>query len=226
MAQPIPVDTDGDGLSDDEELRLGTGRGLEDSDYDGLGDSVEKRLQTDPLNWDTDGDGRGDGSEIATRTDPTVPDRSFRLQFADRQHLPTVDDPDGDGLLDSGEAELGTSVADPDSDDDGLGDWVEMLRGSDPTTPYSGGASDRTTDLADVEAELPALRAAEQAKMVPDSIHTEFGHRIVFPGDAPSAPAPSLDPEPESTFWGGEPEMSPAPDAAADAADALAPFDY
>jgi len=226
MAQPAPVDTDGDGLTDDAERRLGTSRGLEDSDYDGLSDSVEKRFQTDPMNWDTDGDGRGDGSEIATRTDPTWPDRSFRLEFTDQQHLPTVEDPDGDGLPDRAEAQLGTNVADPDSDDDGIGDWVEMLRGSNPTTPYSGGANDRTTDLEDIEAELPALRAEERAKMVPEGIYTEFGHRIVFPGDASSAPAPSADPEPESSFWGGEAEMCPAPDAGDDAADAVATFDY
>jgi hypothetical protein len=52
--------------------------------------------------------------------------------------------------------------------------------------------------------------------MVPEGIYTEFGHRIVFPGDASGAPAPAADPAPESSFWNEEPEMCPAPDAAVD----------
>lgn len=52
-----PVDTDGDGLSDDEEALLGTDPLNPDTDNDGLSDGDEVDLSTDPLNPDTDGDG-------------------------------------------------------------------------------------------------------------------------------------------------------------------------
>jgi hypothetical protein len=46
---PAPVDQDGDGLTDGEELLLGTDPLLADSDYDGFGDGEEVTLSTDPL---------------------------------------------------------------------------------------------------------------------------------------------------------------------------------
>jgi hypothetical protein len=56
------VDTDGDGLSDDQENDLGTDR----------------------FNPDTDGDGQSDGAEVlAAGTDPTDPNSSLRLLDAD-----------------------------------------------------------------------------------------------------------------------------------------------
>ena len=190
------------------------------TDYDGLSDKAEVRLHTDPLLWDTDGDGRGDGSEIATRTDPTWRDRSFRIEFLDQQHLPTAQDPDGDGLPERVERQLGTDIDNPDTDGDGLGDWVEMLRHTNPRTAYSGGIADRTTDLEDVEREIPDLRAAERAKMVPEGIYDDFGNRIVFPGDdmPRSAPVstdamvdPVIAPSPPEDAWAGSDYAAPDP---------------
>lgn len=58
-------DSDGDGLSDDEESRLGTDPFNKDSDKDGLSDYAEvKTYLTDPLNPDTDFDGLLDGEEV------------------------------------------------------------------------------------------------------------------------------------------------------------------
>ncbi len=52
-------------------------------------------------------------------------------------------DTDGDGLMDSEEAELGTDLESADTDGDGYGDGDEVLEGSDPTDPdsriYTGG---------------------------------------------------------------------------------------
>jgi hypothetical protein len=70
------TDSDGDGLSDEEEDALGTDPFVADTDGDGRadGDEVgERQYQTDPLNPDTDGDGVGDGEELFNGTDPTDP---------------------------------------------------------------------------------------------------------------------------------------------------------
>lgn len=69
-----PLDTDGDGLSDDVEKRLGTNPGNMDSDGDGIDDYCEVYiLRTDPLSPDTDGDGVSDFAEILAGTDPLRP---------------------------------------------------------------------------------------------------------------------------------------------------------
>lgn len=65
-------DSDGDGLTDDEESKLGTNPLKKDSDSDGLTDGEEvKTYKTDPLNPDTDCDGLNDGQEVYTyKTNP------------------------------------------------------------------------------------------------------------------------------------------------------------
>lgn len=70
----FPHDFDNDGLSDAEELLLGTDPALADTDGDGLSDSDEIYAGTDPLNVDTDGDGLTDFEELhAYHTDPLTP---------------------------------------------------------------------------------------------------------------------------------------------------------
>jgi hypothetical protein len=67
------VDSDSDGLSDEEELLLGTNPNLIDTDNDGLNDYEEARIYfTDPLKPDTDGDGYLDGEEVRSGYDPKV----------------------------------------------------------------------------------------------------------------------------------------------------------
>lgn len=73
VPQP-PVDTDGDGLNDDEEMVLGTDPNLADTDGDGLSDREETTVwKTDPLIIDTDGDGFGDKEEIDNGYNPNGP---------------------------------------------------------------------------------------------------------------------------------------------------------
>ena len=65
------IDTDGDGLKDEEEKVLETDINKFDTDNDGLNDFDEvKKWKTDPLNSDTDGDGYLDGQEIEGGYDP------------------------------------------------------------------------------------------------------------------------------------------------------------
>jgi hypothetical protein len=63
-------DTDGDGVSDDDEEALGTDPSAGDSDGDGLTDAQELDLGLNATNADSDGDGIPDGLEISFGFDP------------------------------------------------------------------------------------------------------------------------------------------------------------
>ncbi len=105
------LDSDGDGLSDSEEARLGTSNSERDTDHDGLTDWEEVNLYgTDPRLHDTDGDMIGDGGETIGiyKTDPNKADT------------------DSDGLLDGDEVSIGTDPLDYDSDNDGIYDKEEI----------------------------------------------------------------------------------------------------
>ncbi len=65
------LDSDGDGLSDEEEARLGTDPNNPDTDGDGLLDGEEVyEYETDPTKADTDGGGIPDGVEVRNGADP------------------------------------------------------------------------------------------------------------------------------------------------------------
>ncbi len=71
---PDDPDSDGDGLTDDEEDDLGTDPNDPDTDGDGLDDGDEVDRGTDPLDPDTDDDRLTDGDEVDRGTDPLDPD--------------------------------------------------------------------------------------------------------------------------------------------------------
>lgn len=69
----VAVDSDGDGLSDAEEVETHmTDPLLPDTDGDGLTDGAEVAVNANPLLKDTDGGGAWDGFEVAGGSDPTV----------------------------------------------------------------------------------------------------------------------------------------------------------
>lgn len=80
-AEPVPlIDTDSDGLTDEEETALGTDPGNPDSDADNLFDREEvKTYETDPLNPDTDGDTYLDGQEVSSGYNPKGAGRLFTV---------------------------------------------------------------------------------------------------------------------------------------------------
>ncbi len=156
---PHTVDTDGDGLWDDDEIGWGYNPTDPDTDsdqlYDGFedadGDGVVDAGETDPLDGDTEDDGIYDGPEWIFNTDP--------LDF----------DTDGDGLGDGlevgydagnigpdtdgltfgpGDQDTAT-MTDPrlvDSDFDGLDDDVEDVNMNGALDPGETDAQDRDTD--------------------------------------------------------------------------------
>ena len=68
------LDSDADGLSDEEEKILGTNPFDHDTDSDGLGDYQEAKIyETDPNNPDTSGDGIPDGLAVKMGINPKGP---------------------------------------------------------------------------------------------------------------------------------------------------------
>lgn len=75
------IDTDSDGLSNEEERILGTDINNPDTDGDGLFDREEVKVYgTDPLNPDTDGDGYLDGIEVRAGYNPKGPGKLLDLE--------------------------------------------------------------------------------------------------------------------------------------------------
>jgi hypothetical protein len=69
-------DPDNDGLTNRQEAELGTNYQMRDTDGDGLSDGEEVNIyKTDPLNPDTDGDGFSDGEEVQAGYNPLGPGR-------------------------------------------------------------------------------------------------------------------------------------------------------
>jgi hypothetical protein len=74
------LDSDRDGLTDEEERLYGTDPLRVDSDNDGLTDRDEvKVFKTDPYNPDTDGDSFIDGAEVEAGYDPKGPGRLLEI---------------------------------------------------------------------------------------------------------------------------------------------------
>lgn len=67
-------DSDGDGVSDADEVTLGTDPNNPDSDGDGLSDGEERNIGSNPLLVDSDGDGLTDAAEKTAGSNPTTSD--------------------------------------------------------------------------------------------------------------------------------------------------------
>ncbi|MEP7234674.1 MAG: OmpA family protein [Ignavibacteriota bacterium] len=151
------LDSDGDGLTDEQERSLGTDPHNPDSDGDGLKDGEEvNEYKTNPLNGDTDGDGLKDGAEVRTHnTDPLKADTdgdglSDGDEVLKYKTNPLKADTDGDGLSDGDEViKYHTEPLKVDTDGDGLSDGDEVVKyKTNPLTPDSDG--DQLTDGEEV----------------------------------------------------------------------------
>jgi hypothetical protein len=122
FTDPTNADTDGDGVSDFDEVFNPVIDPLNaDTDADRLSNVDEVGVHaTDPLDPDTDADGMRDGWEVEVGLNPLADDAAL--------------DQDADGLANLEEFLLGTDPFDPDSDGDGFTDREEIdVYRTDPT---------------------------------------------------------------------------------------------
>ncbi len=141
----VTYDADGDGLSREVEVSLGTSDVAGDTDGDGILDGTEhlglRGYITNPNLADTDGDDLWDGYNITVSGVLHVGEKSVGTD-------PTNPDTDGDNLTDGAEIEgwdvtliqdgeltsywVQSDPLHPDVDEDGLTDYVERFLGTDP----------------------------------------------------------------------------------------------
>ena len=142
------LDTDNDGLLAYEEDRLGTDSGKADTDGDGMSDGDEIAYNFNPLfqdgSDDDDGDGLTNAQELnITKTNPQDEDYDNDLlldgwEYAngtDIKHDDASDDPDSDTLTNYQEMQYGSNPYLADTDGDGMNDNLEVARGKNPAIP-------------------------------------------------------------------------------------------
>lgn len=127
------VDSDGDGISDDDELAMGY----------------------DPTNVDSDGDRISDGVELKMGLPGAIGSLPLDTPRGCNPELDT----DGDRLNDCEERVLGTDACIVDTDGDGLPDLAEFLGGSNPLIPEDLQDDDRDglSNVAEIEAHTDPL---------------------------------------------------------------------
>jgi len=103
------------------------GQQYADSDGDGISDDQEDEIGTNKLLYDTDGDGLGDGVELKMGQSPLTQDVVSNCNYEA--------DTDFDRLNDCEERVLGTDACIADTDGDTLPDLVEFLGGTNPLIP-------------------------------------------------------------------------------------------
>ncbi|MBU2997934.1 gliding motility-associated C-terminal domain-containing protein, partial [Cellulophaga baltica] len=147
-----------------------------DTDSDGINDNDEVTLDTDPNNPDTDGDTIPDGQEVnVDNTDPLddcdhVNGTPLGTSDCDNDNLttdeetalgtdPNNSDSDNDGLQDDEELALGTDPTDPDTDGDTILDGQEVL---DNTDPLDDCDHDGGTALPDSDCDADGLTTSEE----------------------------------------------------------------
>ncbi len=221
-------DSDGDGLSDDFETNVfGSDPKEKDIDGDGLNDYAEWWLDTKPRDNDSDGDGWLDGEDLAfgdpLRWNDGGVDRTELRERARRQFDAEGSDQDKDWLRDPIERDERTKADNPDSDNDGLGDGVEIqLRNSGVTTSQDS-TPDDTTDLDAARERLGEQRAVSDAPPQSSSASAEGASE--FAASDPLSSEVLATPSYEEPSYSEPAYSEPAADDVADVAYADAPND-
>jgi hypothetical protein len=125
-SDPNKVDIDSDGLSDYDEYKLLTNPNKSDSDTDGLSDYDETQIGTNPADEDSDNDGLSDWAEVVTFTKYTGSSNTFYTN-------PLSSDTNGDGVTDTMECTEKLTTAQEatvnnctDSNNDNIPDFISF----------------------------------------------------------------------------------------------------
>ncbi len=129
---PNDADTDGGGVEDGVEVNVHGTDPLDpcddlggDCDGDGLSNEVEVQIGTDPTDPDSDDDGVDDGVEVFNGSDPLDDDSD------DDGLLDGTEDADGDGIVDPGETDPNNVDSDGDGIQDGTESGLVAPEGGD-----------------------------------------------------------------------------------------------
>ncbi len=197
---PNNADTDGDGLSDgDEVLKYKTDPLKADTDGDGLTDGEEVlKYKTDPLKADTDGDGLTDGDEVLKyKTDPLKVDTdgdglSDGDEVLKYKTDPLKADTDGDGLTDGEEVlKYKTNPLNKDTDGDGLTDSEEVIK-------YKTNPLNKDTDGGSVDDGTEVKRGTDPLNAEDDVV--KIGVPIILDGITFDVNKATIRPESEATL--------------------------
>uniref|UniRef100_UPI001639D71C gliding motility-associated C-terminal domain-containing protein n=1 Tax=Croceivirga lutea TaxID=1775167 RepID=UPI001639D71C len=132
-----------------------------DCDADGLTNGEEVSLGTDPENPDTDGDGILDGEEVNTDSTDPLDDCS------NVNGMPLADsDCDNDGLTTAEENAAGTDIYNPDTDGDGIQDGQEVE--VDGTNPLDDCDSVNGMPLGTSDCDIDGLTNDEEVQLDTD----------------------------------------------------------
>jgi hypothetical protein len=147
-----------------------------DSDGDRLTDSEELALGTDPTSMDSDGDGLSDGLEVYLRDrggafNPVWTADGSSLNRGCLASLIGLD-ADHDGVLDCDEEFIGTSPSRFDTDGDGMPDGFEWLSGTQPVS--SDGEEDPDRDGLSNSAEI---RMHTNTSLAEGSLYSDSAYR-------------------------------------------------
>jgi outer membrane protein OmpA-like peptidoglycan-associated protein len=219
---PRRRDSDGGGRDDGEEVvldgtdpLLGTDD-LLDSDGDGLTNQQETSLGSDPFSTDTDGDLLSDTEEDANRDGRYQGDlnenRKFEPELGEETD-PTSADTDGDGLNDGLELLKGTDPFDTDSDDDGVSDGDENDLSIDTHTCLNPARADSDgdglNDGAELAANLDPCNPDSDGDGVLDGVEVSDGTSPGTPGDAsPDTDGDGLSDNYETTVSSTDPTLA------------------
>ena len=182
------TDTDGDGLTDEQEEKIGTNKNNVDTDGDGLSDFLEvTSLETDPLMKDTDRNGTDDGDE------DTDSDGLTNLEEIAIGTDPALTDTDGDGLRDGEEKNAyHTDPLNADTDGDGVSDGKEIELGTDPMAKQQlfsvkeeaengdGGKASVSIELGGEQVETLHVTPLEDNLFINDSLPGYLGEAYSF----------------------------------------------
>jgi hypothetical protein len=136
-------DDDGDGLSDQQELILGTNSWLADTDLDGVNDGLDTFPTDNSETTDTDGDGVGNNADNDDDNDGYVdivdamPTNANEWADTDADGIGNNadTDDDNDGVEDAADAFPYTASESVDTDGDGTGDNADVFP-NDPTEAF------------------------------------------------------------------------------------------